>query len=335
MNEPTVPTYRSRWDDIVRHHIRKLPRGMRVRKCAENILDGGKLNSADYTMLLDVLDKKSENPWREVLVSCWCLGSCELPTEKRDCATSELRRLLTRQQAPNRDLPADAIMGVLSAIVMFIVGAIALFATILIFYQFGIPLFLFMLLVLASPLIAIRILKASRNTLAQAAAARSLGNLADPISVGILATTMMSSGLELRAAAADALWKNLSAVLPEHYGVLPPDATTSLCAALGSSITLDAAILKALGNAGTGAAVDRVRRLASESYASSTRKIAQEVLPILEERLRQETSAARLLRPAESPRAAENVLLRPASSATAVPEEQLLRPSSSHEDGSD
>ncbi len=167
-----------------------------------------------------------------------------------------------------------------------------------------------------------------------AEAVMSLGKLADPYAVGILARMHKRKCNVVRVTlnevweARQSLLSALTAVHSEHYGLLPRDATLSLCDVLSDEDEeLALPTLEALGRAGTGAAVQPVRRLAEDSKSEAIRSSAATVLPILEERLRIETGAARLLRPADSPEVPAEVLLRPASSATGVPEEQLLRPS--------
>ncbi len=334
----------SRWEGIVRRHTRMLRRGSPVRECAETILAGGELDAAACSTLLEALTQKSGKFWRERMVAAWCLGQCELsPPEWRESVTDGLRRVLKGDEfmdsggrlwrAVKRNVIASvAIPGIPISVglvllsVIFGLPSIQDLETILFIGLKGSGLCFIALMGPAA--VVSGILEDTRLGLARAAAARSLGERSDPLAAGLVARAMTDKPFEVRAAAEAVLQKVLSAVRPSDYGRLPANATVELCSSLDHASTEQSLwILEALRAAGTGGAAEPVRRLAEQTRSEAVLAAAAQVLPVLEERLRLETSAARLLRPEESPGEPGDILLRPASAATAVPEEQLLRPS--------
>ncbi len=326
----------------IRKHIRKLRRGAPVRVYAEAILSGEELDTHQCTTVLQVMLNPSGEMWRERTVAAWCLGErvCS-PPEWKEATAHALRRVVDGREFVDRRGRIIRALKCNLAVAAVLSGAFILFLVSLIpsiglppplFYLVGgwiIGTALLWMLVLVPGLLVSEDFELSRLAESRASAARSLGRLADPLASAVLARAATDARREVRQAAAVALPHALAAIGHEHLGALPPETTTNLCALLGrNNSALEVLVLDALECAGTGAAAEPVRRLASRSKSGSIRDAAARVLPILDERLRQETSATRLLRPAGSPNASSDVLLRPASSATAVPEEQLLRPTS-------
>ncbi len=85
-------------------------------------------------------------------------------------------------------------------------------------------------------------------------------------------------------------------------------------------------ILRALYYVGNAQSVVPVRRLAEYSNNPEIQQRAAELLPILEQRIRDARSASHLLRPSQEPITDANQLLRPTLNATDSPPEELLRP---------
>ncbi len=170
---------------------------------------------------------------------------------------------------------------------------------------------------------------------------RMLGELGDVRALGEVAGAALDLDLDVSSEARQVLPGLLNALRLEHYGTLDWNVVPALCGLLDcTDRALVVVTLGALERAGDGRAAECVRR----QVVASTQAIrwhgeescrnrdpedleaANRALPILEERLRNETAAERLLRPAARPDDAASVLLRPAGSASAVPDEQLLRP---------
>ncbi len=186
------------------------------------------------------------------------------------------------------------------------------------------------------------VLEEQRTALVQAAAADSLGRLADPLAAAGLVRALTNTNLSLANAAEAALPACLEAVREEHYDTQPPEATRTLCEELQYSSHGQALrILRALERAGDGSGLWPLRRLVEDPLTrtrwqalgrlqgsdGSVFAAASRVLDVLEKRREQEAAGAHLLRPATSPDRTGDQLVRPASSVSSVPEEQLLRPS--------
>ncbi len=325
--------------------LRRLRRTNPVRLAALQIASGGSLSDQDIRMLTQTVQVRRCGRWREHVVACWCLGLCRLTINQYASASAALRDVMTLRRM--RDVQGNMRRGLAwSALAGVTLGVTinTLFTLLNSEYDgftlsdlgYGLSLSLLLSVLFYLPSLGASFASdVERVRLSVCEAARSLGRLRDPLSAGLLASAAAQGSGPLAEVACEALPEVLKAIRHDHYTLLPREATPALCcAAERTDENLAVQILDALGRAGSGAAAGPVRRMANASPSERVRKQAALVLPILEERLRQETSAARLLRPAEAPGAPRDILLRPASSATSVPEEQLLRPSSGPVDGS-
>ncbi len=336
--------------------LRRLRHGSPVRAAAEQILRAEPVDNAGLGALTSAVLQRSIVKWRERVVAAWCLAECDMSEEAREDALEALRVLVIGKgffcnlewielSVARGVLVAAAIIAPLKlASVSFwpeelggAMGALLVWtATVVIGSLLAAPLAALPMLVYS------RIRESANLYYAMAEAARTLGRLSDPLSVGLLARAASHRNVPFAQAAREALPSALAAVRQEHYAQLPLDATPAMCELLYSPDRQDAIpVLYALGRAGDGRAAGPVRWLIDSArtqlvlgHDAAAREVEQavvsageSVLPILEERLRLETDSARLLRPA-SPESDESlVLLRPAGAANAVPEEQLLRPS--------
>ncbi len=346
----------------VAQHVRRLGRKRPVRRVAEQLSAGDVVSEWAFDVLIAAVEQKSGRRWRERLVAAACLGEGSLTAAQKERATAALISVLTDRS--NLDVKGRLARGVLRAVALSSIVAGVLvaisFDDALGFSPWNAPLFVASLLL--GSLVAIGILSIFlvAPTLMYSGARedtnlrksmeevlRALGKLADPMAVGLLSRAQQRTSplVKLKsqqaAVAAKALPAALAAVREEHYGLLPADATPALCEALSGATRRQALlILSALRAAGIGSGAEPLRRMIADPAAqrdwesspdpgdgrTSVLSVAEEVLPILEERLRNETASSRLLRPASTPGDAAEVLLRPAGSASAVPDEQLLRP---------
>ncbi len=324
----------------ISRYVRRLWRKDVFRTAAERVAGGKDLDGKTIKSLLGAVEDRHAAVWRERAIGAWCLGRCRLSAEQREDTVSALRTLLAADsyyydsernaRAVSRALSVSMMVAAPTAAVLLsyldgltTIGFLFDWATAFAMGSVALGAILFPPILVYS-----RVRDAVELSRCIVEAAAALGILADPLAVGLLAKAHMQGSRHVSKASQAALPACLDAVREEHYGLLPPDATDALCELLDRSDeeqTLQ--ILTALELAGTGAAVERVRRLAERSSVHSIQAKAAAIVPILEERLENETAAARLLRPAKPPGEDGEMLLRPASSATAVPEEQLLRPS--------
>lgn len=339
-------------------YLRRLRRDSPTRLAAERLLETGAVDPESVEFLALAADSMKDIRWRERAVAAWCLGECDLAPDQRDAVTTALRTLLDgidvfnisgwlRRSAVMCASTSFSLVGLVLAAGFFAptMGSTNVVATAVSWWVSGTLLGgTFLAFVLFAPYLMVAgALDDAPLHHAMAEAATALGKLSDPMAAGNLARAQVDRNKALRKAAQDALPTVLNAIREEHYGLLPRDATPALCDALQLMDSRHVVpILEALGRAGDGRAVAPVRQfLTARSWRSGwsgsdegkecdrlVLATAQRVLPILEDRLRQETVAERLLRPAQAPGAPEDLLLRPAGSASAVPEAQLLRPTS-------
>ncbi|MDW8209167.1 MAG: HEAT repeat domain-containing protein [Chloroherpetonaceae bacterium] len=131
---------------------------------------------------------------------------------------------------------------------------------------------------------------------------------------------------KVREAAIQALPEMLAALTPEHYGQLPAGTTPALCRVLyHPDNRLVALALDALGKVGDGRAVAPVEQMVRRGRTPELRAEAERILPVLQERKRQEEAHSSLLRPSGVPADTPDVLLRPAAAQSHVDPETLLR----------
>ena len=188
-------------------------------------------------------------------------------------------------------------------------------------------------------------------------AALSLGRLGMPESAGALTSATLLAHGDISRVAYYSLMKVLPSVTPDHFGALSSKAVRELCkllTRLDSSITRPflsvkavndsgkrgakgrkeielerdmLTILNALEYAGDSGALSPVNRLADGGALQSVRARAAVLIPILEERRRQENDRTMLLRGSAEPRSKAS-LLRPAYRTFTTEPSQLLRPAS-------
>ena len=167
------------------------------------------------------------------------------------------------------------------------------------------------------------------------ATAEALSALKDKNALpSLIQATYNSLSGPAQLAAQETLALLFSLIGPEDAGLISPRAERYLLADLNANPperTLR--IVRALEFIGTGQAARPVSRLtrlrpgANDSFARmELRAEAERILPILEERSRQEQHAGLLLRAADHPPTPTEALLRPSQERLETPAEQLLRP---------
>ena len=192
-------------------------------------------------------------------------------------------------------------------------------------------------------------------------AAVSLGRLGMPESVATLATATLNTQGDISRAACHSLMKVLPSVASDHFGLLSSKSVRDLCKLLtrhDNSITRPFAlingskkrtiavakgrreidrerdmliILNALEHIGDSGALNPVNRLAEKSAFESVRARAASLVPILEERKRQENDRSMLLRGSAEP-CSKAFLLRPAYLSIKTAPSELLRSASLRSD---
>ncbi len=187
-------------------------------------------------------------------------------------------------------------------------------------------------------------------------AALSLGRLGMPESVGILAKSSLHPNRNVSRISFQSMKKILHSITPDHYGQLPGDAVNQLCKLIdrfnnqshwhmppkyasnrpvrdNDESTLEQellTILKVLEMIGDSNALRTVRELSEDSIYDSVKLRAIALLPILEERKRQENDKAMLLRGSAEP-TNPDTLLRPATATSTIDASALLRASATQE----
>jgi hypothetical protein len=176
--------------------------------------------------------------------------------------------------------------------------------------------------VLASvPVVSVSLsLDRKQNNRVRAAAAVALGRLQSVESVGALTTALYDHSAAVRRAAVPALKSALPLLTPEHYGQLGVQAIPNLCRALGHGDELLVLhVLDALEKVGDGRAVQPVEETATRGRTDRIRQMAIRILPLLQERQRQESASKMLLRAAVPTESAPHTLLRPVSAEPLSP----------------
>lgn len=167
-----------------------------------------------------------------------------------------------------------------------------------------------------------------------ASASAALGRLGSISSIPDLIDAAASNRVDAgKVGAANALIAVLRHVGPEHFGILDARAERLIERLLGSrDISLAISLTRVLEYIGTGrsaAPLERLAELSDDYYrAADIRAEARRVLPVLQERKRQEEAPTHLLRPAQAAGRGSDTLLR-AAATNAENEEsarQLLRP---------
>lgn len=171
----------------------------------------------------------------------------------------------------------------------------------------------------------------------RSAAAKELGRLAVPESVGALAHAMMDKDAIVRKSARDAARDALPHLASEHHEIFDSEAIKNLGRALlaadadlsnPSDSSFEAInLLDALDKIGTSQALPHVEHLVARGSTPEVRGRAAQVRQTLKDRATEESDRDRLLRPAATIAASESVLLRPAAGVDDTDSLLLLRPS--------
>lgn len=329
----------------MRRLLKRLHAYSPVRQTAEDLLDR-QVENADIQPLLDTLAYVSPQRWKEQRISAWLLGQLDLTSKQQADAADMLIRVLDRKRgfdeqhlllALHRSVPL-VIMGALAWTLLriafvswtdlvanaFLVALSTLFvATVLL-----VPIFPFVLPV------SLTIDAVHRNRV-RATAVQTLGRLAVPESVRVLAAALFDSSVEVCEAAYPALRAALPTLTANHYGRLPAGTVHNLCRTLpfeDEAFVSD--VLEALAKIGDGSAVSPVARLAERGRTARIREEADLLLPLLRERQAHETAPTTLLRASSISEQPLEALLRPAMGLPDAPE-QLLRPSTQEEETED
>jgi HEAT repeat protein len=153
-----------------------------------------------------------------------------------------------------------------------------------------------------------------RSDRVRAEGACSLGRLRAAEAVGGLAEAIYDRHGGVREAAQRAFPAAVSALVPEHYGMMESRTTPHLCRVLfHRDLETARAALQALWMVGDGRAVEPVARFAASGRNSRLADSASALIPVLKERSRRVMAPATLLRPADPATVQDQTLLRPAT----------------------
>jgi HEAT repeat protein len=280
--------------------LRQLGENDPIRKAVERAMAGMDVpDEALADLCRAAADMKPS--WIRSLNAAWALGRLRMGSEARDDAARALIECLrTRKWALTGCTGACAVGCLLNS-------------------------------TLAAPILGYMLVCDGRKNAVRAQAACSLGLLGCVEAVGDLALAMLDRNrpgcADVRDAARAALLHLLPMIGPEHYGALPTHTEAALVRlAESQQAGLQVPAIQALGHIGGSASVAVVTNLTREHHAKRVREAAAEALPRITARATRERDAARLLRPASAPGAAEDVLLRPVEAPPAGDVELLLRP---------
>jgi hypothetical protein len=335
--------------------VRHVRRRNQVREIAERYVAAPDVTVDNIQPLVETLIRNSGWRWRERRLAAWLLGHIGAATAFAAPASDALVRVVERKV--KRDYAGALVrtyirtIGVLLALLLFWVVAdpslIAWMAdahgTMAPLLANGTVLLIFMTFSgLLFPVVCLpsKIVEDLRTNAVRKAAVDSLGKLAEPATLGAIAVAATGQGAlwwsgtdTVCSAASEALPKVVANLRPEHYGALPPGAVTALCKLVGCGDGRAVrASLDALRVIGDGSAVQPVARAAERATNPAIRAAAEELLPILLERQRNEMAPAVLLRPSSAPTVASDELLRPAASGNDTNPEELLRASTGEAD---
>lgn len=292
--------------------------------------------------------------WRERMLCAWLLGHSPLTPSQQAEAARELGRVTRNRHVSQaeqlrghlqvslwRTLPVSALGAVAITIQMMaapITNKLVADATLfeymsaVLFVAFLIPVFI-VLFGLGG------VLNVHRANRVRMAAVLAMGRLRSPEAVGALARATLDVSPGIRSVAEESLRQCLPEITPDHYARLDADTVPALCRLLNvkkerlfanhahtEQLVLDA--LAALGKIGDGSAVRSVESVAENGWTQSVRDAARQILPVLQERQKQENNPRLLLRGSAPPQTPGDQLLRPISTTLIALPEQLLRPGS-------
>lgn len=308
--------------------IKKQEDSSPIRRMAEDLIDGRRVEPVELQPLLNALLRPSDFDWRQRLTAAWVLGRAPLTPAQRAAALPVLR------QALNYTPRVDARTALTASFARTICPCAAI--AYLIYYGSGDggPSLPYLLAVFPLPFAAMVAYTVTAGRAAshrvQAAAAEALGRLGDAQSVEALAAVLCDTGRARRAPGRRALHKSaqqampavLGAVTAVQYGTLSVETMRRLCRLLGSTDeTLVLAVLRALEQVGDESTLPTVERLAQvKSRAQRGIRIgqaAQSCLAALKYRIERDRGSETLLR---------------ASSYAPTPQDELLRVSAARRD---
>ncbi len=340
--------------NTIQRLIKRLRRNNPVRRIAERLLRGDwqvGFPDQSFQTLLNSLTNQKDYLWKERAVAAWALRQAALDPQQKQVAANVLHKIvMTVRESEDsgrfkrtylpRALLFTALLTPPLIVPMFlqsrnppVYSDLDIFALIV-----CIPLsicFAFLpALLMATPMALLSVDSGYNRVRAEAVRTLSaLGLAQSAASLSVAACVPYTAGArQVRQAAKTALPAVLSQLTPEDFGQQDSEMIPYLCHLLSrSEEPLVLAILEALGKVGDGRAVLPVQRLAVKGRTERIRAAAASILPVLEQRQKQENDPQVLLRAASQDAAASNVLLRPASSTPATEPQQLLRASYAEE----
>jgi hypothetical protein len=320
-----------------------------------------RLTEEKFVALLSIMRDPNPAVWRERVLCAWLLGHSPLTADQKREAAIELGNVLQNRHAGRRErynanlrdvsrvaIPLAAFLTILAdaqlvnsswhpnpsaypllpSFAFLLTGFLVSFLSIGVFWYF-------LLYPLLFPLVTAR--NMARSNRVRRAAALALGRLRAPEGIEALARATLDVSPHVRAIAEPALHLSLPTLTNEYYGRLGPFAVPALCHLLDHkkerlfayhvrTERLVLQSLQALEKIGTGEAVSSVEKVARDGWTVSVRETAQQILPVLQERKRQENDPYILLRAAALPQSGDHLLRAASSALHDHTPEQLLRP---------
>jgi hypothetical protein len=323
--------------------MRFVPRRSAVRRIAEHFVAAPDVPIDDLQPLTRTLLSRSVWRWRERRLAAWLVGEIYATDQAVAPATEALVRVVERRAvrgnaaAIGRDLIGAAVRAYLLALALTPLVVVLLQG----WWMDSAEAAAETCLLLSVPLFpsvwgVSNFVEDMRKRAVRREAIAALGKLARPETLRVIAAMATRVGpfwwsvpdTADRGAASAALPPVVANLRPEHYGALPAGTVAALCKLIGHNgdRTVMAA-LTALRIVGDGSAVQPVSRLARRAKDPAIRAAAEDLVPILLERQRNEMAQSVLLRPSSAPSASPEELLRPAASGSDTSPDELLRAS--------
>ena len=322
--------------------IRRLRRGNPVRKLARDVMNRRPVSDIEtlFTSLGD-----TARPAQEREIAAWTLGWTLLDTVQQAQATALLRDVLEGEQAPDprrfQRLAARTLaVGLPLTLVCLLIIQQATFnnywsiqfefrdmfagyeqqSARMFFFWACVQGLVFALLCVAP----VSLLQSHRgSSRVRASAAVALGRLQSVDALGALSTALHDHSARVRLAAASALKNILPLLTNLHYGQLGVHVIPNLCRALRQDDELLALhILSALEQVGDGQAMQSVEQMVTNGRTERVRNLAARVLPVLQERRRQEKSSQMLLRASAPLAPGGDMLLRAVVAPSSAPAQE-------------
>jgi hypothetical protein len=314
--------------------IRRLKRGNPVRKLARNVMNRRPIGEVQplFESLAD-----TSRPAGEREIAAWTLGWTPLDAEQQTHAATLLRDVLEGEQAPD-PTRGQRILKRTLAVSLPVTFLFLLWILHLLWirhldpygfrfsYQFSYwyryyaqrawPMLWQACLSITAlalvPTVPVSLLLDRKcNNRVRAAAAVALGRLQSVEAIGALTTALYDRSASVRRAAVSALKNILPLLTNAHYGQLGVQVIPNLCRALqhGDEL-LVLHVLSALELIGDGQATRPVEQMVRSGRTERLRNLAARVLPMLQERQRQEKASQMLLRAATPVAPGADMLLR-------------------------